>query len=102
MTEPTHILEKLSRFIDLIFTNQQNIVMKSGIHPTLHLKCHQQIIYLELNLKTEYSSPYIRDFWDNNNAEIDLISHSVESFDCSKCFQVKTYTNKLYFLTKQS
>ena len=45
-TEPTHILENSSSCIDLIFSNQPNgFITDSGVHPTLHSKCHHQIIY---------------------------------------------------------
>ena len=46
--EPTHILESSASCIDLIFTNQPNIVMDSGVHLSLHEKCHHQIIYSKL------------------------------------------------------
>ena len=32
ITEPAHILESFVRCIDLIFTNQPNIVMDSEVH----------------------------------------------------------------------
>ena len=53
--EPTHIL-----CIDLIFTNQSNIVMDSGVDSSLHSKCDHQIIYSKLTLKIEYPPSYIR------------------------------------------
>ena len=33
---PTHILQHSSSCIDLIFVNQPNLVVDSGIHPSLH------------------------------------------------------------------
>ena len=54
-TEPTHILENSSSSIDLFFSNQPNLIMDSGVQdPTLHSKCHHQIIYSKVNLKIEY------------------------------------------------
>ena len=43
ITERTHTLENVSSCIDLIFSNQPNLSMDSGVHPTLHSKCHHQI-----------------------------------------------------------
>ena len=40
ISHPTHILQNSSFCIDLIFTNQANLVTESGIHPSLHPKCH--------------------------------------------------------------
>ena len=43
ITEPTHILENSSSCIDLIFSNQPNLIMDSEVHPTLHSKSQHQI-----------------------------------------------------------
>ena len=64
ITEPIHILESSASCIDLIITNQSNIVMDSGVHLSLHEKCHHQIIYSKLNLRIEYPPPYIRKIWE--------------------------------------
>ena len=57
ITEPTHLLENSSSCIDLIFSNQPNLIMDSEVDRTLHSKCHHQIIYVKLNLKIEYPPP---------------------------------------------
>ena len=56
--EPTHILSNSLPCTDLIFINQNNFVMDSGVHASLHPNCHHQIVYAKLNLKTEYSPLY--------------------------------------------
>ena len=38
--EPTHILDNSKSCIDLIFTSQPNMIMDSGVHPSLHSDCH--------------------------------------------------------------
>ena len=60
INEPTHLLEKSSSCIDLIFTSQQNSVMDAGVHTSLHANCHHQIVYAKFNLKIEYPPPYER------------------------------------------
>ena len=40
VSDPTHILLNSSSCIDLIFTNQPNLVTESGVYPSLHPKCH--------------------------------------------------------------
>ena len=94
ITEPTHILESSASWIDLIFTNQPNIVMDSGVHLSLHEKCHHQIIYSKLNLRIEYPPPYIRKIWDYNRSETDSINRSIEVFDWFSLFSVKMCMNK--------
>ena len=58
ITEPRYILENSSSCIDLIFSNQPNLLMDCGVHPSLHSKCQHQIIYSKLNLKMEYPPSY--------------------------------------------
>ena len=40
ISDPTHILSNSSSCIDLIFTNQPNLVTESGVYPSLHPKLH--------------------------------------------------------------
>ena len=65
IAELTHIWKSSASCIDLIFTNQPNIAMDSGVHLSLHKKCHHQIIHLKLSLRYEYPPPpYILKIWD--------------------------------------
>ena len=41
-----HLLIKESKScIDLIFTDLPNILIDSGVHPSLNEQCHRQIVY---------------------------------------------------------
>ena len=51
-------------YIDLIFINQNNFIMDSGVHASLNPNCHHQIVYAKLNLKIEYPPLYERLVWD--------------------------------------
>ena len=48
--EPTHIFDTPSPRIGLIFTSQPNLVIKSGVHSSLHSNCLHQIIFANFNL----------------------------------------------------
>ena len=61
--EPAHILAESSSCIDLIFRSHQNLVMESGVHPSLHPYSHHQITYANFNLKIHYPPPYKREIW---------------------------------------
>ena len=67
ISDPTHILQHSSSCIDLIFVNQPNLVIDSGIHSSLHHNCHHQIIFCKLNLKIEYPPPYAREVWNKGS-----------------------------------
>ena len=60
ISQPTHLLPTSSTCIDLIFTDQPNLVVNSGTHPSFHKNCHHQITFCRLNLKIEYPPPYER------------------------------------------
>ena len=57
ISSPTHVLQHSSSCIDLIFVNQPNLIIDSGIHLSHHLKYHHQVIFCKLNLKAEYPPP---------------------------------------------
>ena len=48
--DPIHIPPNSSSCNYLIFTNQQNLVISSGVRSSLHPICHHQIIYCKFNL----------------------------------------------------
>ena len=51
INERTHIQTLSSSHIDLVFTNQPNLSINSGVHASLHPKCHHhQIVHTKLNL----------------------------------------------------
>ena len=56
----TYISQNFNSCIDLLFTNQQNLITDSGIYPSLHSNCHHQIIYGKFNLKIFYPPRYER------------------------------------------
>ena len=58
LTKPTHISESSPSCVDLIFINQPDIVIDSGMYQTLPSKCHHFIVYLKLNAKMEYPCAY--------------------------------------------
>ena len=58
--EATHIIEPSSLCIDLIFTTQSNLVVESGVHPSLHPNFHHQIVFAKFNVQIFYPLPYPR------------------------------------------
>ena len=58
ISQSTHLLPQTFVCINLIFTDQQNLIVHSDFHPSLHSNCHRQITYCKLNLNIEYTLPY--------------------------------------------
>ena len=52
--EPLHIETISSSSIDLIFTAQPNLSIKSGARASLHPYCHHQIVHCSFNLNISY------------------------------------------------
>ena len=69
--------------------------MDSGVHPSLHSKCHHQVIYAKLNLQIEYPPPYIRKVWDYGKAQVNLINKAIENFDWNELFSGKNIHNQI-------
>ena len=78
MSQPTHILANSSSCIYLIFTDQPNLVIDCGTHPSLHRNCDHQIIDCKLNLKIVYPPPYQRLVWDFKRANTDSVTKAIE------------------------
>ena len=83
---PTHILPNSSSCIDLIFVDQPNIVMNSGVHSSLHPNCHHQIVFTKINLKIRYPPPYERIVWDYNRANVELTNLAIARFNWENLF----------------
>ena len=103
INEPTNFEpNKSASCIDLIFASQPNLVLESGIHPSLYKMCHHQIIYANLTLKIHFPPSYKREVWHYNRAEVDLIKKSIANFNWGRAFanlsvndQVELFENTL-------
>ena len=100
ISDTTHILPNSSSCIDLIFTNQPNFVTESGVYPSLHPKCHHQIVFAKLNLKVEYPPLYERLFWDYKNADIPSINRVLDIFEWGNSSEGKNVHEQFHFFNK--
>ena len=74
--EPTHILGNYFTSIDQFFTSQPNLIVESGVHPSLHPNCHHQIVYARFNLLIHFPPPYPREVWHYKDANTELIKRT--------------------------
>ena len=84
---PTHILPNSSSCIDLIFTNQTNLLVESGVHSSLHPNCHHQIVFAKFNLNVFYPPLYERLVWRYHEAKKEQIYRAVNNFDWNRAFE---------------
>ena len=90
ISEPTHLLPTSTFWIDLIFTDQSNLVVDSGTHSTLNPKCHHQITHCQLNLNIKYPPPYQWLVWNYTRANVESIKRSIELVNWETLFHNKT------------
>ena len=58
--------------------------MESGFYSSHHQSCHNQLIHPKINLKVFYLSPYEREMWNYQRANVDLIQQAIEEFPYAK------------------
>ena len=97
INEPRHISQKFNSCIDMLFTNQQNLINNSEIHPSLHSNCHHQIIYGKVNLEIFYLPRYERHIWHYKHANVDMISKAIQGLDWDKAFSDKSTDENFIF-----
>ena len=97
---PTHILANSTSCIDLIFTNHPDLIINSGIHPSLHPNCHHQIVYAEIDFKIHFPPPYTRQIWHYKRADFKGLRRCIDSFNWEHIFsninidkQVETFNS---------
>ena len=66
----THIIGHSSSCIDLIFSQQPNLVTSIGVHASLHNNWHHQITFAHINPFIEYPPPNHHLIRDYSNADI--------------------------------
>ena len=93
--EPTHILDNSSSCIDLIFTSQPNLIIESGVYPSLHPNCHHQLVYAKFNLQIYYPPQNYREIWHYKDAGIELIRRAMDGFNWQKAFSSKNVNEKV-------
>ena len=101
ISEPTNFEpNKNPSCIDLIATDQPNLILDCGTRAYLDTYCHHQIIYCKVNFRIPPPPPFERKIWHFNRANTAAIKRSMTSFprlqhlnnNTDPNWQVKTYT----------
>ena len=87
--------------IDLIVTDQPNIILESGTGASLDAYCHHQITYCRVNFRIPPPLPFERKIWHFNKANSAAIKWCMTSFpwrqhlniNTNPNWQVKTFTD---------
>ena len=88
--------------IDLVVTDQPNLIIDSGTCASLDSCCHHQIIHCKINFRIPPPPPYDRKIWHYNRANLNAIKRSMTDFpwiqhlnlnNTDPNWQVKTFTD---------
>ena len=100
--EPTNFEpNKNPSCIDLVVTDQPNLVLDSGTRPSLDSLCHHQIIHCKVNFRIPPPPAYERKVWHFNRANVNAIKMSMTNFpwlqhlslNRDPNWQLKTFTD---------
>ena len=79
--------------MDLIATDQPNLVMASGTRDSLDSNCHHQIIYCKVKLGIPPPPPIDRKIWHYNRANMAAIQRSMNNFPWYDHFSLNSDVN---------
>ena len=79
VSEPTHIINNSKTCIDLVITNQRDIIRECSVKPSLDSRCHHLINHIELNTDNPEPPPFYRKVWHYGRANKEAIQAAVNS-----------------------
>ena len=79
--EPTHFMGNTNTCIDLVITDQPNLVNECCVIPTLHNRCHHYLNHTEINIMNTPPPAYYRRIWHYNRANENAIRTAISAFN---------------------
>ena len=76
------------------------MVIKSGVHSSLHSSCRHQTVFAKFNLKICYPPPYSREVWRFKEAKIDLIRRALNDFNWERDLSNLNVNEKVCIINK--
>ena len=94
ISEPTNFTPgKKPSCIDLIITDQPNLLLDCGTRASLDQKCHHQIVHGKINFKIPPPPPIERKMWHYDKANTDAIRRSMTNFPWATQLQLNNDVN---------
>ncbi len=81
INQPTHVRQNTHSCIDLMITDQTNLIVDLKVHPSFHQNCQHYIIYGVANLQTPSPPSFKRRVWKYHDANVGLLRYDLNSVD---------------------
>ena len=94
ISEPTQFKGDSKSCLDLVFTDQPNLFIESGVHSSLHEQFHHQIVYGKLSVSNLAPPPYKRRVWYYDKANVKVIQSSIDLFEWHEHLEYITFPNE--------
>ena len=78
---PTYITNNSQTCLDLLVTDQPNIILKNEIHPSLHTNCSHQVVYTKVGINCPPPPKFNRKIWHYSRADIENMKRSALAFN---------------------
>ena len=94
ISEPTHFREHCHpSCIDLIISDQPNLVIESGVRPSLDPSCKHQITFCKLSISAPRFPPFKRLVWHYDKANRKLIEKAMLEFQWERSLNTSADPN---------
>ena len=82
ISEPTHFFRDDCKpsCIDLVITDQPNIVLNSGVRSSIDPTVKHQIIFCKINFRIPPLPKFLRKIWHFNRAQTDMIIRAISDY----------------------
>ena len=82
----TYYINESSSCIDLIFSSNVSLTKNFSFEKALYETCHHNVIYGTRKFNIPLLTPYFREMWDYENANIGCIPILIYKFDWTRAF----------------
>ena len=88
--QPTNITSRTQHCIDLVATDQPNMIIKNEIVPSLHTYCSHQVNLVKLNFQCLPLPPFNRLVWHYARANLAGLQQSATQFDWDSSLDLRS------------
>ena len=96
---PTHVLPNSASCIDLIFLSAMDLIIDSGVLPSLFPRCHHHLVFTNLNFKVSFPPAYKCRVFDFYRANIPAIHQTITGINLDTAFIGLNVEDRVSFLT---